>query len=92
LKGRHRCGLAAFTFRTPRIPQSEAVCEKGANKPWLIASFAPRMWPSAFSCASTYNLAREERMPHLRFGRSLRFRAAAISRWLEEEERGNGHR
>jgi excisionase family DNA binding protein len=36
-----------------------------------------------------YKLAREERIPHLRFGRSLRFRDEAITRWLEESERGN---
>jgi excisionase family DNA binding protein len=35
-----------------------------------------------------YRLAREERIPHLRFGRVLRFRSEAITRWLEEEERG----
>ena len=39
-----------------------------------------------------YRLAREERIPYLRFGRSLRFRAEAITRWLEEQERGNGRR
>jgi excisionase family DNA binding protein len=39
-----------------------------------------------------YRLAREGRIPHLRFGRTLRFRAEAIARWLEEEERGNGRR
>ena len=37
-----------------------------------------------------YKLAREGQIPHLRFGRSLRFRADAIDRWLEEQERGNG--
>jgi excisionase family DNA binding protein len=35
-----------------------------------------------------YALARENRIPHLRFGRTLRFRAEAIDRWLEESERG----
>lgn len=37
-----------------------------------------------------YKLAREGQIPHLRFGRTLRFRSEAINRWLEEEERGNG--
>jgi excisionase family DNA binding protein len=36
-----------------------------------------------------YALARQERIPHLRFGRTLRFRAEAIDRWLEESERGS---
>ena len=36
-----------------------------------------------------YALARRDAIPHLRFGRTLRFRAEAITRWLEEEERGN---
>jgi excisionase family DNA binding protein len=35
-----------------------------------------------------YTLARQDRIPHLRFGRTLRFRAEAIDRWLEESERG----
>ena len=37
-----------------------------------------------------YRLAREGRIPHLRFGRSLRFRSEAITRWLEEQEQSNG--
>jgi excisionase family DNA binding protein len=32
-----------------------------------------------------YRLAREDRIPHLRFGRTLRFRSEAIVRWLEEQ-------
>jgi excisionase family DNA binding protein len=36
-----------------------------------------------------YKLAREQRIPHLKFGRSLRFRFEAITRWLEDDERGN---
>ena len=39
-----------------------------------------------------YKLARRDEIPHLRFGRTLRFRAEAIDRWLEESERGNGRR
>ena len=40
-----------------------------------------------------YALARRGEIPHLRFGRTLRFRAEAIDRWLEAEERGKapGH-
>jgi excisionase family DNA binding protein len=37
-----------------------------------------------------YALARREEIPHLKFGRTLRFRAEAITHWLEEQERGNG--
>jgi excisionase family DNA binding protein len=37
-----------------------------------------------------YKLARRDEIPHLRFGRSLRFRAEAITGWLEESERGAG--
>ncbi len=38
-----------------------------------------------------YALARREEIPHLRFGRTLRFRPDAIERWLEQEEqRRNG--
>jgi excisionase family DNA binding protein len=37
-----------------------------------------------------YRLVREGRIPHLRFGRTVRFRAEAVQRWLEAEERGNG--
>jgi excisionase family DNA binding protein len=39
-----------------------------------------------------YRLAREGRIPHLRFGRTLRFRAEAIERWLEEQEQFNDAR
>jgi excisionase family DNA binding protein len=39
-----------------------------------------------------YALARREEIPYLKFGRTLRFRAEAITRWLEEQERGNGRR
>jgi excisionase family DNA binding protein len=35
-----------------------------------------------------YALARKDEIPHLRFGRTLRFRAEAIDRWLEASERG----
>jgi excisionase family DNA binding protein len=42
------------------------------------------------SVDNDYKLAREGRIPHLRFGRVLLFRAEAIVRWLEQEERGNG--
>ena len=42
-----------------------------------------------------YALARRGEIPHLRFGRSLRFRAETIERWLEEKEtsqlRGDRH-
>ena len=37
-------------------------------------------------------LAREGRVPHLRLGRTLRFRAEAIDEWLREQERGHGAR
>jgi excisionase family DNA binding protein len=33
-----------------------------------------------------YRLAREGRIPHLRFGRVLRFRSEAIDQWLREQE------
>ena len=36
-----------------------------------------------------YALVRRGEIPHLRFGRAVRFRAEAIDRWLETEERGN---
>lgn len=39
-----------------------------------------------------YKLAREERIPHIRFGRTLRFRDEAITRWLEEQEQTNNGR
>ena len=39
-----------------------------------------------------YKLARENRIPHLRFGRTLRFRAEAIDQWLREQEQTNGNR
>jgi excisionase family DNA binding protein len=39
-----------------------------------------------------YKLARQERIPHLRFGRTYRFREESVIRWLEEQERGNGAR
>jgi excisionase family DNA binding protein len=33
-----------------------------------------------------YRLAREKRIPHLKFGRTLRFRAEAIEDWIEKQE------
>jgi excisionase family DNA binding protein len=39
-----------------------------------------------------WKLAREGRIPHLRFRRTLRFREESIAAWLEERERGNGAR
>ena len=39
-----------------------------------------------------YGLARRDEIPHLRFGRTLRFRADALDLWLAESERGSGHR
>jgi excisionase family DNA binding protein len=35
-----------------------------------------------------YALSRRGQIPHLRFGRTLRFRAEAIEAWLGAEERG----
>lgn len=35
-----------------------------------------------------YALARRDEIPHLRFGRTLRFRSAAIEEWLRVTERG----
>jgi excisionase family DNA binding protein len=37
-----------------------------------------------------YKLAREGRIPHLRLGRSVRFRGEALQRWIEQEEAANG--
>ena len=39
-----------------------------------------------------YKLARERQIPHLRFGRTLRFRAEAIDQWLRDQEQTNGNR
>ena len=36
-----------------------------------------------------YKLARRNEIPHLRFGRTLRFRSAALEEWLRVTERGN---
>jgi excisionase family DNA binding protein len=33
-----------------------------------------------------YRLARRDAIPHLRFGRTVRFRSESIEEWLEEEE------
>ena len=40
-----------------------------------------------------YALVRRGAIPHLRFGRTVRFRSEAVDRWLEAEERGKapGH-
>jgi excisionase family DNA binding protein len=35
-----------------------------------------------------YALSRRNQIPHLRFGRTLRFRAVAIEAWLRAGERG----
>ena len=35
-----------------------------------------------------YAMARRGEVPHLRFGRTLRFRAEAIDEWLRTSERG----
>jgi excisionase family DNA binding protein len=37
-----------------------------------------------------YALARREEIPHLKFGRTLRFRAEAIEEWLHELEHSAG--
>jgi excisionase family DNA binding protein len=39
-----------------------------------------------------YALARKDEIPHLRFGRTLRFRAAAIETWLQEQEQTTNRR
>ena len=36
-----------------------------------------------------YALSRRNEIPHLKFGRTLRFRAEAIDQWLQESERGH---
>lgn len=35
-----------------------------------------------------YRLCREGRLPHVRFGRAIRFRENALDAWLEAVERG----
>ncbi len=37
-----------------------------------------------------YQLVRRGQIPHLRFGRTVRFRSVSIEQWLEGSERGNG--
>ncbi|MGH2513069.1 MAG: helix-turn-helix domain-containing protein [Candidatus Limnocylindrales bacterium] len=37
-----------------------------------------------------YKLCREHRIPHLRLGRTVRFRAEAIDEWIREQEMANG--
>ena len=37
-----------------------------------------------------YALTRSGVIPHVRLGRSYRYRDEAIDRWLEQSERGNG--
>lgn len=37
-----------------------------------------------------YALTRRQQIPHLRFGRTLRFRSEAIEAWLRASERGSG--
>jgi excisionase family DNA binding protein len=39
-----------------------------------------------------YALSRQDRIPHLRFGRTLRYRAEAIDDWLRDSERGSSLR
>lgn len=39
-----------------------------------------------------YALSRRGQIPHLRFGRTLRFRAEAIDAWLRAAERGTVRR
>jgi excisionase family DNA binding protein len=39
-----------------------------------------------------YALCRRKQIPHVRLGRSVRFRPEAIARWLEEQERGSNGR
>lgn len=36
-----------------------------------------------------WQLARNDQIPHLRFGRNLRFRAVAVTEWLRVYERGS---
>jgi excisionase family DNA binding protein len=36
--------------------------------------------------AFVYKLCREGRIPHLRFGRSIRFRWESVERWMDEQE------
>lgn len=38
-----------------------------------------------------YALARRGEIPHLRFGRTLRFRAEAIDQWLRESEQATNN-
>lgn len=39
-----------------------------------------------------YALARRGEIPHLRFGRTLRFRGEALDTWLREQEQTNTNR
>jgi excisionase family DNA binding protein len=41
---------------------------------------------------SVYALVRRDEIPHLRLGRTVRFRPEAVDEWLREQERGNGRR
>lgn len=36
-----------------------------------------------------YSLSRQNRIPHLRFGRTLRFRLEAVEKWLQASEQGS---
>jgi excisionase family DNA binding protein len=39
-----------------------------------------------------YELCRRKEIPHLRFGRTLRFREEAVDKWLRESEHGSMRR
>jgi excisionase family DNA binding protein len=41
------------------------------------------------SAQRVYQMVRDEILPSVRFGRSLRFRAAALEEWLESGGRGH---
>ncbi|MGH7487789.1 MAG: helix-turn-helix domain-containing protein [bacterium] len=40
--------------------------------------------------AFVYRLCREKRIPHIRPGRSVRFRAESLERWTAEQEEASG--
>ena len=44
----------------------------------------------ALTTDRVYALVRHSQIPHLRFGRTVRFRAESIDRWLAEQERAPG--
>jgi excisionase family DNA binding protein len=71
----------------PRFERSDVSRGASSGDPLLVASEVAQLL--RVTKAWVYAETRGKRLPHIRLGRYVRYRASAIEAWIEEQERAS---